>query len=278
MLSPLSRKHPLRNVWRVAYPVGAHYLISSIIANGAFALIVSVMGRPLEEYYRYVTEYTILTSLLMIPLALFWYRKDAERRQFGGITANQRRHLKASEGAGLLLLGAAFAQYGNMFMALLQSFLSPQSYVELTEKVTEGKSFWILVLGMGIIAPIAEEAVFRWLIYLRLRDVMGIFPAALISAVIFGAYHMNLTQGIYAAILGLGFAYLLEFSGSLVSSALLHIGANVWVLILSEERVLSTIQKNLILLPLILALFLTGILVGVPYFYGKYRQNRKRGV
>lgn len=278
MLSPLGRKHPLRNVWRVIYPACAHYLISVAVANAAFVLLVSVMGRQPEEYYRYVTEYTMLTGILMIPLAVFWYRRDLAARRCGGLVAGERRRLTVPEGAGFLLMGAAFAQYGNMFMAFVQNFLSPQAYVELTEKVMDGKSFWILALGMGIVAPLAEEAVFRWLIYLRLRDRMGVFPAALLSALLFGAYHMNLTQGIYAAILGFGFACFLEFSGSLFSSVLLHIGANIWVLLLSEEKVLGMLQNNTLLLPFLLALFLAALLFGTAHFSGRYRETSKRCV
>ena len=74
----------------------------------------------------------------------------------------------------------------------------------------KAKQMWFLILSMGIIAPLAEEIVFRWLIYLRLRDYMRMGAAAVISGLIFGIYHGNLVQAVYASLLGIVFAYILD--------------------------------------------------------------------
>ena len=68
----------------------------------------------------------------------------------------------------------------------------------------------MMIFWMGIIAPAAEEMIFRWLIYLRLRDWLKMPVAAVISGLIFGIYHGNIVQGIYASILGTAFAWILE--------------------------------------------------------------------
>ena len=81
----------------------------------------------------------------------------------------------AVENSGMLLLlgmGAAFSQFANMLVGILQSVLNYQEYQESMDQMMEGKQMWFLILSMGIIAPLAEEIVFRWLIYLRLRDYM----------------------------------------------------------------------------------------------------------
>lgn len=83
------------------------------------------------------------------------------------------------------------------------------------DQMTAGKSMWFLLICMGVIAPLAEEIVFRWLIYLRLRDYMRIGFAMVISGMIFGIYHGNLVQAVYAGILGMVFADFLEISGCL---------------------------------------------------------------
>ena len=58
---------------------------------------------------------------------------------------------------------------------------------------------------MGIAAPFAEEVIFRWLVFLRMRDNMRVITAALFSGLTFGIYHMNLLQGVYATIMGFAF-------------------------------------------------------------------------
>lgn len=52
----------------------------------------------------------------------------------------------------------------------------------------------MMIFWMGIIAPAAEEMIFRWLIYLRLRDWLKMPVAAVISGLIFGIYHGNIVQ------------------------------------------------------------------------------------
>ncbi len=105
-----------------------------------------------------------------------------------------------------------------------------QEYQE-TQTLIEGKQMWFLIFWMGIIAPLAEEIVFRWLIYLRLRDYMRMGAAAVISGLIFGIYHGNLLQAVYASLLGIVlhiFWISVDICGA---SVLLHMGANIWSLI-----------------------------------------------
>ena len=170
----------------------------------------------------------------MIP-ALFFYHRDKVRRIAGGLIPVQKKvRLSLPQILLLLLAGAGLAQYGNFLMAMLQSFISSTTYQDSMTRITEGKSLLMMIFWMGIVAPAAEEMIFRWLIYLRLRDWLKMPVAAVISGLIFGIYHGNIVQGIYASILGTAFAYILEMSGNIYSSMLLHMGANIWSLLITE--------------------------------------------
>ena len=118
---------------------------------------------------------------------------------------------------------------------------------------------------MGIIAPVAEEMVFRWLIYLRLRDHMKMAAAAVISGVFFGIYHMNLVQAVYAGILGIVFAYFLELTGNLWSSVLLHMGANIWSLVMPELLVHIPEESYVMAVLTMEAVLLVVFTVGTRY-------------
>ena len=56
---------------------------------------------------------------------------------------------------------------------------------------------------------------------------MPFWPAALISAVLFGLYHGNLLQGVYAFLLGLVLAWLYERFQTLAAPWLFHAAANM---------------------------------------------------
>ncbi len=65
-----------------------------------------------------------------------------------------------------------------------------------------------------------------------------------ISGMIFGIYHGNLVQAVYAGILGMVFADFLEISGCLWSSVLLHMGANIWSLVSPRSCELDATKKS----------------------------------
>ena len=162
----------------------------------------------------------------MIP-ALYFYRRDKVRRIAGGLIPAQKKvPLSISETVLLLLAGAGFAQYGNFLMAILQSFINSTTYQESMTRITEGKSLFMMIFWMGIVAPAAEEMIFRWLIYLRLRDWLKMPVAAVISGLIFGIFHLNPVQIIGACLIGFLLAWLYYKTRSLMACILIHIMNN----------------------------------------------------
>lgn len=59
--------------------------------------------------------------------------------------------------------------------------------------------------------------------------------AAGISSLLFGIYHMNLAQGIYAFLMGMAFCLAYELTGQFLSAWILHAGCNVISLLLSQS-------------------------------------------
>lgn len=267
MLSPLHRQNRLSQVWRVVYPCGIHFLISQIVANVGLAVILKGMGGTMDDFNSHTIFLTGITALLTMIPCLYFYKKDVRARVMGGLIPKAGgRRLKAGEGLWLLLIGASLATFANMLVAALQNILPVREYQETMNQITSGKSIWMLVFWMGIVAPVAEEMVFRWLIYFRLRDYMRMGMAMAVSGILFGIYHMNLTQAVYASILGMMFAYFLEITGNLWASVLLHIGANCWSVLMPE--ILLRIPKEAYV-PAVLAIeaiLFAGLLTGISYF------------
>ena len=109
------------------------------------------------------------------------------------------------------------------------SFLYEQLGIEMDENTQQiitsmMKEPWGYV-AVGILAPLAEEVVFRGAI---LRTLLGIMSkknhwvAIMISAAIFGVVHANLAQFINALLMGLLLGWMYYRTGSLVPGILLH--------------------------------------------------------
>lgn len=121
------------------------------------------------------------------------------------------------------------------------SFLYEQLGIEMDENTQQifsslMKEPWGYV-AVGILAPLAEEVVFRGAI---LRTLLGIMSkknhwvAIMISAAIFGAVHCNQAQFINALLMGLLLGWMYYRTGSLVPGILLHWVNNTMAYVLSN--------------------------------------------
>ena len=121
------------------------------------------------------------------------------------------------------------------------SFLYEQLGIEMDENTQQiitsmMKEPWGYV-AVGILAPLAEEVVFRGAI---LRTLLGIMSkknhwvAIMISAAIFGVVHANLAQFINALLMGLILGWMYYRTGSLVPGILLHWVNNTMAYVLTN--------------------------------------------
>lgn len=275
-MSPLRRQSPLREVWRVLYPIGIHFLISQIVSGLALFMILK-HGQTMEAYYNCSILLIGVSGLLTILPVLHFYKKDRVSRIVGGLVGQSgAKSGKVFDYVLLLIMGAAMAQFGNLIVSIIQIFLQSDTYTETFSMIMEGKSLAETIYWMGIVAPVAEEAVFRWLIYARLRDYVRMPAAVLISGLLFGIYHGNLVQFIYATMLGCLFAYFMEMAGNLYAPVLLHIGANIWSLVYSEFG-LTLLQSSFVGVLTVINFGLLAVLLAGSQYYthkGKLRNTR----
>ena len=98
------------------------------------------------------------------------------------------------------------------------------------------------ILIYGVLSPLAEETVFRGITLQRLyllchekkSGKTAFLLAAGLSSLLFGIYHGSVVQGLYAAAMGFLFCLFLALGGNLFRVIVLHGGANVMTLFLSQ--------------------------------------------
>lgn len=106
-------------------------------------------------------------------------------------------------------------------------------------------SFWIIFISSGIIGPIYEEILFRYILYNRIKKRFSVRKSIFISSLIFGIMHLQPIKSIYAFILGIFLSFIYERKKNIIAPILVHISANSIALFLSEFNI------NLLLLSLI---------------------------
>ena len=110
-------------------------------------------------------------------------------------------------------------------MAMVQLAFYDEQYQQAAQ-ITYSAGFLVQIIGLGIVIPIAEELMFRGILYKRFRERQGFWYSALWSALLFSFIHSNTTQMIYAFLLGVLLSYLYEKFGSFRAPVVLHILLN----------------------------------------------------
>lgn len=135
------------------------------------------------------------------------------------------RHWLREKPVGVLFW-AALAALGSIlpseWLVEQMQHTMPEAQEKLFEQIMAQPIGYI---SIGIVAPLAEEMVFRGAI---LRKLLGRFGekwhwvAILISAVIFGAVHGNIPQFVHATLIGLLLGWMYYRTGSILPGVLLH--------------------------------------------------------
>jgi membrane protease YdiL (CAAX protease family) len=128
---------------------------------------------------------------------------------------------RAVRRAGLLLF--AFLVLSLIWVAI---FHSPKE--KLLEQLGAGESTILLLLSAAltcVVAPICEEFLFRGYIFTALRNWRGVWPAAVISGLVFGGVHAGSAPAVDLlplAGLGFGLCLLYLYTGSLYPCIAAH--------------------------------------------------------
>ncbi len=102
---------------------------------------------------------------------------------------------------------------------------SKNEIIDSVSGITEKNGLLIGLLSAAVIPAIFEEAVFRGVLYNEYHKVNK-RVAIFLSALLFGLLHQNLNQFMYAFVIGIIFALVIEATDSIVSTMIIHFFIN----------------------------------------------------
>lgn len=130
-------------------------------------------------------------------------------------------------------------------------------------KALYSDKLWLQILVVGIAAPVAEELLFRGILYRRMRTWLSVGPSALAALLIFAAVHGNLLQALYAFILGALLIWAYERFAKLTAPIILHVSANLISILVQQSTWLSSYLQTYAVAACIIGL--AGVAAGVVY-------------
>ena len=202
-----------------------------ILAVGAYVGAAMAGGSAgVDGAYDFLLNNLNLYSCLiyLIPgvvFALWYYFAFVERQGAAAFMKRQTRRLSPSCFGWLVILTYAVAHAVSLIMAIVAVMLptAMENYTEMVD--SSGLSEYSLLWAVAtlILPPLVEETIFRGLIMGYLKKAGAHFLVInLIQAVLFGIFHMNLIQGIYAACLGFVLGYLAYRYDGLIVPMVMH--------------------------------------------------------
>lgn len=127
----------------------------------------------------------------------------------------------------MVLLGLATQIVASSVLTFILSFFPSiaSSYAEDTSFVEHITTAVFLVVV--VVSPIFEEIIFRALVLGGLKKIIPFVFANMIQAALFGVWHGNIVQAVYAFILGLFIGTVMLLCGSFVYCIVLHMSINL---------------------------------------------------
>ena len=213
-------------LWQILYPIGIYYVVSSLVFFFLQFMIVSTA----ETYMLR----QLICGAVTIPFVYTFYKQDQRTRDvvFG---KNDKQPVVVWLKEILLAAGAtaALGAAVNDIIAMTPLMQTSTGFQEANESFFAG-SMLLELLGSCLVIPIAEELLFRGVVYQRCKMFWGMKTGIIISALLFGIVHANLVQFIYATLLGLLLALLIEKTGKLSMAVIGHMAANTVAVVRAE--------------------------------------------
>ena len=210
-------------------------LVGIVALNLGLVAINTVAGNLFEKSGLALTVFVALQDAIIVGAALLF---SLVRYRVGGEMLGLKRFsavLGCSMSASLLVV--------SYFVRLLYGVIAiafgyrPSVQDVLNRLDTQGIGLLASFIAVSIIAPFAEEIVFRGFIYGGLRARFGVTLATISSTLFFTALHFSIEQFIPIFVLGLFLAWLYEKTGSLYPGIILHATNNgVSLLLLAVLR------------------------------------------
>ena len=254
------KKTGVYRVWQVLYPIGIYYVVSSVV----YFILGILLGTSQDTYMMR----QMICGAVTIPFILSFYNSD---KQFEEVVygknakapiAQTIENLLVSVGTGMML-GIAV----NNLIAMTPLMDMSVNFHEANTSFFAGAIVFEL-LGSCLVIPIAEELLYRGVVFKRLQLLLGKWAAIVLSAVIFGVMHANLVQFLYAGILGVLLAFLLDKTGKLYAPVLGHISANLAAVIRQETGWLDFAYEPGAL-GISISVVLLGVTLAVLFFWNK---------
>ncbi len=192
------------------------FLIQAGVISSSEAFSVMSGGFTAWTFWLLIVT-NILSIVLIVAAVIAFYREPLSSL---GFTTNKLPRALLFGVAGFVVAFVAALVVGFPIEQLVGTDPTQQA---LSQTATEPGMLPIVLLSGAIIAPIAEEIVFRGYLYKAFRDRFKPWYAIILSAALFSLIHLEWRAALQLFVIGIVLAYVYEETGNLMAPITLHI-------------------------------------------------------
>ena len=215
---------------------GIQYLVMMIVWIMA-GLLIRIIG--LDRFLNYYSAHSLVELELLVPAVVLLVMDRFEvmrgtRVKIIGVKVILWTILLAV----ILIPVMSFLNLASQLLVPNNVVVQIEHYTMLTGSAVWDKPLLLNLFYMAVLPAVVEEFLFRGVLFQGFRS-CGLFKTAVITSLMFALAHGNLNQFLYAFVVGLFMAYLVEASGSVYAAMLAHMCLNTsTVVMVYLERVL----------------------------------------
>jgi membrane protease YdiL (CAAX protease family) len=198
--------------------IAAQLLISFILANKFIeSLMQNIKNILLITFF--ISEITMYA--IAFPIFLLMMKKIPR-------VSLPKNKLTAKNLLTILVMAFGIMMAGNLISIAIESLVGRINNTEVSnslEGILKEIPLSFTILMTAVLAPIFEELLFRKILIDRCVQ-FGELNAIILSGIIFGLFHMNISQFFYATALGMIFAWVYIRTGNILYTMFLHFCIN----------------------------------------------------
>jgi membrane protease YdiL (CAAX protease family) len=208
---------------RIGLSYFVFWIASLLLGNGVAIVLYLVAPDAMDNYL--ISMLVALLPMYLIGAPLCWLCLRGVRTE-----KPEKNHWSFWQILGGFIVAYSMMHIGSWIGTyvgeIIESYIpDAQASTNSVQELVLTGEMWVNVMAMVIFGPIAEELLFRKFLCDRLKP-FGDGVAIVVSGIMFGLFHGNITQGIYACMLGMIFAYVYLKTGNIFITIGYHVVAN----------------------------------------------------
>lgn len=241
-----------KKAWFAILPVlviGIHFLLSQLLLFGVYYLFLRILKTPKEQFMKFSYLAEMLVNVILMIIFFVIYRLNFKNDKSSKSAFNLKDSIIS------VVAGVGVSGFSFLWTILADKIPIFHKSLEAMDKANKdiggGSGVGIILLAV-IAAPLVEELIFRGIVFNSIKRIRSGWLPIIISSAVFGAYHMNMVQAVYATFIGIVAAIIYERKKSLVYPILLHMANNLIGAIQSFTSESGVFVMNMIALAMLI--------------------------